>query len=146
MAQATISKAGFSSNCFAILHINFWHTFTTESSSFCRCKCIRLMLILLQSHPSLWTVVKLHISCCACFPLKTANERCCPQYRLPMADLPPAAARQSLRFFCASEKNQPGNIFGAPGIAILTTLSSPRKSVSSSVLPVGNCSASSDSP
>lgn len=80
--------------------------------------------MLQQLHLSLCTVVKLHISHCACFPLKTANESCCLQYRLPVADLPPAAARQSLRFFCASEENQPGNIFRAPGIAILATLSS----------------------
>lgn len=123
--QATISKAGFSSNCFAISHINFWHTFTTGSGSLCRCKCIRLMLMILQLHPSLCTVVKLHISRCACFPLQTANECCCLQYRLPVADVPPAAARQSLQFFCASGENQAGNIFGAPGIAILTPLSSP---------------------
>ena len=83
------------------------------------------MLILPQLHPSLCTVVKLHVSRCACFPLKTANECCCLQYRLPVADLPPAAARHSLRFFCASEENQSGNIFRAPGIAILATLSSP---------------------
>lgn len=42
-----------------------------------------------------------------------------------MADQPPAAARQSLRFFHASEENQPGNICRALGIAILTMLPLP---------------------
>lgn len=113
-AQATISEAGFSSNCFTVLHMNFRHNFTTESVSLCRCKCIRFMLMLLQLHPSLCTVVKLCASHCACFPLKTANECCCLQYRLPMADLPPAAARQSLRFFSASEKKTTRECFQSP--------------------------------
>lgn len=42
-----------------------------------------------------------------------------------MADQSPAAARQSLRFFHASEENPPGNICRAPGISILTMLPLP---------------------
>lgn len=42
-----------------------------------------------------------------------------------MADQPSAAARQSLRFFHASEENQPGNICRAPGIVTLTMLPLP---------------------
>jgi len=82
------------------------------------------MLMLLQLRLSWCAVV--NVSRCACFPLTPAKECCCLQCRLPVADLPPAPARQQSLWFCgASEENQPGNIFRAPGTAILATLCSP---------------------